>query len=174
MLALLEFLDTLALDDRLYWRLPRREGQVAVELMWQRAQKPEAWSVRETGAEAWTTSTREALPDKLTALSVADATVEKMLGATVMTQAVFADMVLEGAARIFGRDAVERSVRETRTFLAEVSATASQLLGSPGARTSPRANAQAAKAPGAKAPGASAGSANTGGAKAGGSRLRLV
>lgn len=146
---LLDFLDHLCLDETLYWRIPLGGKDGSLELAWKRTQKPNAWSVRKPGEDAWTFYDAAGFLAALPTLGVDRDALDRQLGASILTQAVFADMVMEGAVKIFGSDAVQRSIKDTRDFLQSVSDAATRMTrdaaagGNPREKTAPRAKGKA-------------------------------
>lgn len=124
---LLEFLDRLCIDEKLYWRVPYADENGTAEISWRRDGRPETWSIRERGAETSCSLRAAELPETLKLLGIDISAFEKQLGASILTQAVFADMVLEGAIRLFGSEVVSRSINDTREFLAMVSDAAARM-----------------------------------------------
>ena len=124
---LLHFIDHLCIDDQLYWRVPLTNGDGEAEVRWQRAQKPLAWTVRVGGGAFERLAATADLIKTLAAAQVDQEQLERQLGASVLTQAVFAEMVRDGATSIFGADVVAQSVQDTRDFLESVSQAAAQL-----------------------------------------------
>jgi hypothetical protein len=123
---LLEFIDRLCLDEKLYWHVPSRAGGGDAEVAWERAAKPQAWRVKPAGHNAWMPIAAEALAATLERHDLDMGAFRRQVGASIMTQAVFADMVLQGANELFGEDVVRQSVEDTRAFLttlAEAAAT---------------------------------------------------
>ena len=124
---LLEFIDRLCLDEKLYWRVPYVGRDGSAEIVWRRDAKPHSWSVREAGASDYSSVPKAELPATLKRLGLDIKAFERQAGASILTQAVFADMVLEGAVTLFGAEAVEHSIKDTRSFLTGVSDKAARM-----------------------------------------------
>lgn len=134
----LHFIDHLCLDDQLYWRVPLLTGVGEAEIRWQRDLKPAAWTVRTgDGAFERAVPTTE-LIKTLTAVAADCESFERQAGASVLTQAVFAEMVRDGAIEIFGTAVVARSVADTRAFLQSVSEAAAQFTQAPQLPAAPK------------------------------------
>lgn len=116
---LLDFIDNLSVDEQLYWRVPATEGAL-LEVMWKRGSRKAAWSIRPLGSAEWQAMPAKDLLARISAMQGDVAAFERQVGVSVLTQAVFADMVLEAAHKIFGVDAVQRSISDTKNFLASV------------------------------------------------------
>jgi hypothetical protein len=135
---LLEFINNLSIDEKLYWRVTSAtDKQAGHEIFWRRAERPKPWSLKRKGE-----ATAEAFATKDFAQALADAGVdtddfERQLGVSVLTQAVFADMVLQAAMKLFGAEVVTRSINDTRAFLASVSEMAQTHAGSKPGTPSP-------------------------------------
>lgn len=112
----MEFIDNLSIDDKLFWKVG------ATEIYWTRASRPSSWGIKIDGDKLL--YNRAAFEEILRANRVDLRDFERQLGVSVLTQAVFGDMVIKGAIVLFGKDVVERSVEDTRAFLNSVSAMA--------------------------------------------------
>jgi hypothetical protein len=119
---MLEFIDRLCLDEKLYWRIP-----LLAEVSWRRDARPAAWQIRIVGQEEWQTFTKAELPKALERLAIDPIAFDRQVGASILTQAVFADMVMEGAIELFGQEAVRKSIADTRAFLSGVSEAAKRM-----------------------------------------------
>jgi hypothetical protein len=64
----------------------------------------------------------------LPALGLEAEDLDRHIGASILTQATYADMVLTSARQLFGADVVARSIDDTRVFLDALSATARGLV----------------------------------------------
>ena len=126
---LLAFIDQLSLDDKLYWRLARADALGEVEVSWERHVQPSPWRWRAiaTPIADWTPVEAQALRAALAAAGVDTAYLDRHIGASVLTQAVYADMVLEAVRNLFGADVVARSIDDTKAFLEALSVTARAL-----------------------------------------------
>jgi hypothetical protein len=135
---LLDFINNLSIDEKLYWRVSSAtDKHTGYEIFWRRAERPRPWSLKRKGAE-----TAEAFATKDFAQALADAGVdtddlERQLGVSVLTQAVFADMVMQAAMKLFGAEVVTRSINDTRAFLASVSEMAQMHAGGKPSPASP-------------------------------------
>ncbi len=131
MKKLLHFIEYLCLDDQLYWRVPLLDASGEAEVRWQRDLKPRAWTVRlGDGAFERDVATAE-LVATLAVAAIDQEHLERQIGASILTQAVFAEMVRDGAVEIFGVEVVARSVADTREFLQSVAQAATRLAAAP-------------------------------------------
>lgn len=126
---LLAFVDRLSLDEKLYWRVPFAESAVEAEILWTRAKQPTSWTIKAGGIER--TVRTEELPALMAELRIDAAVFERQLGVTVLTQACFADLVRRSAVELFGEEAVEKSIADTKAFLDQVGETAAKLTKAP-------------------------------------------
>lgn len=127
--SFLDFIDRLAVDEKLYWRLAD-VSEDEHELSWHRDAAPLAWSLKAPGREAIrhnATTLLRALADCGIDRQVA----ERQLGATILMQAVYADLVVQGAVQLFGEEAVENSREGMRQFLSKVQETAEAVTSEP-------------------------------------------
>lgn len=129
---LLLFIENFSIDEKLYWQVPLKDQTGSIEITWERMAQPMAWKVRPSGQGEWSANDTRGLEEQLHAAAVDMEHFERQLGVSVLTQAVFADMVMERASELFGRDVVKRSIADTRAFLNLVSETATQLSSSRG------------------------------------------
>lgn len=124
---LLNFIDHLCIDEQLYWRVPLVDGSGDTEVRWHRDLFAAAWTIGLENKEVTRSVTTRDLMGTLRDRGVDVEHFERQLGASILTQAVFADMVREGAVEIFGEAVVARSVGDTRAFLKGVADTAAEL-----------------------------------------------
>ncbi len=134
---LLEFIDRLCLDEKLYWRIPMLAKSGTCEVQWRRDAKPSAWSIRPIGTEEWAHFSKGEMPRALERYSLDPIAFDRQVGASILTQAVFADMVMEGAIDLFGQDAVRKSIADTRSFLSGVSDAAKRVTNSTAGKSMP-------------------------------------
>lgn len=124
---LLEFIDRLCLDERLYWRVPYLGKPGNAEVTWRRDARPAAWSIRDQGQEEFKHYVKSDMKLAVETHALDPIAFERMVGASILTQAVFADMVMEGAVELFGHEVVRQSISDTRSFLAGVSDAAQRM-----------------------------------------------
>ncbi len=134
---ILDFLDRLCLDEKLYWRVPYLAKEGSAEIAWRREARPSSWSLRPVGQTDYISYSREQLMPAMAALGLDTEAFRRQAGASILTQAVFASMVTEGAVDLFGAEAVEKSVRDTRSFLSGVSDAAARMQKSAGTMPQP-------------------------------------
>ncbi len=120
---ILEFIESFCFDEQLYWRLPDVYERNQFELHWRRADRSKPWRLRALGSNNWHYMDRTQLLDTLAAEHVDMAALEKSLASAVLTQAVYANFVIEGAHKIFGESRVQKAIQETQTFLANLKET---------------------------------------------------
>lgn len=120
---MLDFIENLSLDEQLYWDIPSCSSELRIEVVWKKSHKERPWRVRPKGTVVWTELNREDLVEKLESWGGDTRQFERSVGASIMTQAVFADHVIEGAAKLFGREAVDSNLEEARSFLSKIADT---------------------------------------------------
>jgi hypothetical protein len=120
MFEMLSFIETLSLDDRLYWEVGSTKGKLRFEIMWQKDSSPNPWRIRPKGSDQWTELNSSGLIKKLNQWDACTDQFERQVGASIMTQAVFADQVIQGATKLFGEDAVQQGIEDARQFLQAV------------------------------------------------------
>ncbi len=140
---LLEFIDRLCLDEKLYWRVPMLAKSGTCEVQWRRDARPAAWSIREIGSEQWTNFSKGEMPRAIEQFQLDPFSFERQVGASILTQAVFADMVMEGAVDLFGQEAVRKSIADTRSFLSGVSDAAKRMTNTTAGKAMPQKNGKA-------------------------------
>lgn len=133
LVQLLQFVDNMSIDEKLYWRVNGKAPGEVFEVSWNRNAKPKSWRIKKMGAEQEMFFNTSEADLALTAMGVDIMDIERQLGVSVLTQAVFADMVLNGARQLFGAEVVERSVEDTKAFLNAVSQMARSHAGGPAA-----------------------------------------
>ncbi len=134
---LIEFIDRLCLDEKLYWRIPMLAKSGTCEVQWRRDAKPSAWSIRPVGTEEWAHFSKGEMPRALERYSLDPIAFDRQVGASILTQAVFADMVMAGAIDLFGQDAVRKSIADTHSFLSGVSDAAKRVTSKTAGKTMP-------------------------------------
>jgi hypothetical protein len=127
MQELLQFIQHLAIDDRFYWRVGLIGRVGHAEVIWQRRDGATPWRLRLSDTTEWTAFGGAELELRLAAASVDTDDLQRQLSASILTQAVFAEMVVDGARKIFGEDVVQRSVADTQAFLDVVRDTAQRV-----------------------------------------------
>ncbi len=130
---LIDFIETLSLDDAMYWRVPRlsSSNDPEIEVQWDRRRTNERWQMRQIDSETWTSATRH---DVMATLDVWQADSEnfaQQLRSSVLTQAVYADLLRRRAVELFGSDAIDQAAEDTAAFLAAVRNAAAQMTMTP-------------------------------------------
>jgi hypothetical protein len=95
-------------------------------LEWRRDGRPKSWWIRREDETTWTAHDADGLIIALPSLGISQATMVRHLSATILTQAAFADIVLERTCELFGTDAVKASLQQSRQFLLKIAALAEQ------------------------------------------------
>lgn len=127
---LLEFINTLSIDEKLYWRVASANSKEAgFEITWRRGDRPKPWSLMHKGNGTTNSYCGKEFEHALKSAGVDLDDFERQIGVSALTQAVFADMVLQSAIQLFGAEVVTRSINDTRAFLAQVSEMAHQHAG---------------------------------------------
>lgn len=128
--ALIDFIDRLAVDDKLYWRFADTDAG-DLELTWHRDATPRCWGLKTRSEPEPIRHDATSLLEALATLGLDSATAERQIGATILMQAVYADLVVQGAIQLFGADAVESSREGMRQFLGQVQKAATTLTAEP-------------------------------------------
>ncbi|MDD9944432.1 MAG: hypothetical protein OXU20_25530 [Myxococcales bacterium] len=139
---LLDFIHEHTLDEQVYLVLSLRG--VDTELLWERRRDGDEWRLRpkqinydtpdgEPGdnrdlASGWCRVHKDVLVDHLRNHGANMQTLESELRALVMTQIVFADMVLCDARKALGRDVVRKAVLSHRDFVGELNSALRRLV----------------------------------------------
>lgn len=134
---LIDFIHEHTLDEQVYLVLRVATGDL--ELNWNRRKDGHEWRVRPkplvgqaaSAAAAWQHVHKDLLVDHLRNRGASIKTLENELRAIVMTQIVFADMVLCDARKALGRDAVRRAVLSHRDFVGELNSALRRLTPRP-------------------------------------------
>jgi hypothetical protein len=128
---LLDFIDRLAVDDRHYWRVPLVDAETAAtdgpfaaeaaaEIVWESGGGRTPWKARLVGEEPWRVVDAAGLEALLAGMGVDVASFQRQLENSILTQAAFAEVVLDTARELLGGDAVTRGIAETRAFLGAI------------------------------------------------------
>ncbi len=112
---LLTFVETLFFDDRLYWQVSDLNSK-KFELVYLRENDPDCWQINELGSCNIKTSKKCDLETLLLELNVDLKDVEKQIGLSIMMQAVFADLVLKGAEKLFGPESLNACISSAGNF----------------------------------------------------------
>lgn len=126
---LLLFIETMAIDEKLSWRVnSKRPGEV-YEITWNRKYAPMAWGIRRGFEEQYEMFSNADFRIALQCSEIDMAHFEKLLSTSILSQAVFAEMVIDQIKQIFGAETVEKSVSESKKFLSSIVDMASALNG---------------------------------------------
>lgn len=120
LLAMMEFIDNLSLEENLYWQVSRKDTGALVELSWQRTSSGGHWSVKTEKKPEGYQYDRHGMAAHLTAIDVDAETLTRQLGANIMTQALYADLMLAGAKKLFGESALDQGLGNARRFVENV------------------------------------------------------
>lgn len=126
---LLVFIETMSVDEKLTWRINGKRPGELFEITWNRRLAPMGWSIRkgfEESVEMFSNA------DFRIALKYSDIDLrhfEKCLSTNILSQAVFAGMVVEQIKEIFGADIVEKNVNESKMFLSSITELAAAMTG---------------------------------------------
>lgn len=126
---LLVFIETMAIDEKLTWRVNgRRPGEV-FEISWNRKLAPTAWGIRRGFQQHFEMFSNADFRIALQCSEIDMVHFEKLLSASILSQAVFAEMVIDQIKQIFGAEVVAKSVGESKKFLSSIVDLASSLNG---------------------------------------------
>lgn len=126
---LLLFIETMAIDDKLTWRVNGKRPGELYEVSWNRAHAPMAWGIRRGYQESFEMFSNSDLRIALKYSEIDLAHLEKALSTSILSQAVFAGMVMDQIKSIFGAEVVERSVDESKKFLSSITDLANIVTG---------------------------------------------
>lgn len=136
---LLQFIETMAIDEKLTWRVNGTHMGEVFEISWNRKYAPMAWSIRRGYEERFEMFSNADFRIALSCGEVDLAHFEKLLSTSILSQAVFAEMVMDQIKQMFGADVVNHSVGESKKFLSSIVDMASALGGNPqGKATKPK------------------------------------
>ena len=117
MLAMMEFIDNLSLEDRLYWQISRGDTGDLIELGWQRSATSGEWSIKTDKNPDGFTYDRHGVAAHLAAIDVDVEKLTRQLGASIMTQALYADLMLEGAKKLFGENTLQQGLGNAKRYV---------------------------------------------------------
>lgn len=117
---LVTFIDSLAMDDQLFWQLPHAYRKTPFELVWKKQDKAERWALRRVSEANWDEVRSEDLPALLQRRRVDLDASKRIIGASIVTQAVYASLVVEAAEKIFGKATLQQAFSDTNRFLANL------------------------------------------------------
>lgn len=117
---LVDFVERLSLDEKMFWRVPKLKSTQAIDLVYERQAKPAAWKVRLGEGREFLPVRGTDLVALLKAAGADLAHIERQMGVSLLTQAVFADLYLERARQLFGEEMVASSIKDARAFFNEV------------------------------------------------------
>lgn len=126
---LLLFIETMAIDDKMTWRVNGKRSGELFEVSWNRALAPTAWGIRRGYEESFEMFSNQDFRIALKYSEIDLAHLEKSLSTCILSQAVFAGMVLDQIKTIFGSEIVERSVDESKKFLSSITDLANIVTG---------------------------------------------
>lgn len=122
LMQLLDFINNLSIDEKLYWRVANAKSKTdGFEITWRRSDRPKPWYLRNKHAESGQAYDTGEFAQALALAGVDLEDFERQLGVSILTQAVFADLVMQSAVQLFGSEVVHRSIQDTRAFMSQVS-----------------------------------------------------
>jgi len=127
MKQLLDFIETLSIDDTAYWKIPTVYGESTAEIRWKRKLNPRGWQLRFGDQEEWQDFNAKEFSESLNTHKVDLMAFQRQLGASVLSQAVFANLIVERAQDIFGEKVVSQSMEEAKRFCAAITEAANAL-----------------------------------------------
>ncbi len=126
---LLVFIETMAIDEKLTWRVNGKRPGELFEITWNRKLAPMGWSIRKGYEESFEMFSNADFRIALQYVSIDLAHFEKALSTNILSQAVFAGMVVDQIKEIFGAETVEKNVNESRKFLSSITDLAAAMTG---------------------------------------------
>lgn len=122
LVQLLDFINDLSIDEKLYWRVANAHHKSeGFEITWRRSDRPKPWNIRKKNTETGQAYDTAEFAQIVQLAGVDLEDFERQLGVSILTQAVFADMVMQSAVKLFGAEVVHRSIHDTRAFMSQVS-----------------------------------------------------
>ena len=128
---LLNILDRLSLEDNLYWSTlcPTDSKHEKVEVWWERKNKPTPWRIKTAHHDQVYRS--DDLEAAFSQLSIDQLAFEQKLSINILSQAVYADTLIQNVREVLGNDVVDRSIVATQTFLNTIKLHAAKLSDKP-------------------------------------------
>ena len=126
---LLAFIETMAIDEKMTWRINGKRPGELFEITWNRRLAPMSWGIRKGYEESWEMFSNSDFRIALKFSEVDLHHFEKVLSSTILSQAVFAGIVMDQIKSIFGAEMVERSVNESKKFLSSITDLAAAITG---------------------------------------------
>ena len=126
MQEIIDFIHEHTLENQVYVVAPRTRDGVEFEICFRR-DGGRSWRVRRRGAGAWAQVERTGIVQYLRVLGIDMTALENELRCTILTQVIFADMVLRDARKLLGPDVIRRTILDTRDFVGELRQTLQNL-----------------------------------------------
>lgn len=117
---ILTFVENLFFDEKLYWQASGLSETKRFEVVYQRFETPRGWRIRAIGDDDWLCFSIKNATETFTNLNVDMADVERQIGSSIMMQAVFANLVLSSAAKLFGKEHVDTCIERAGQFSQEL------------------------------------------------------
>ena len=125
MKELLDWIDSYCLEPMLYFHV--RSKSVTFELKWQQKK----WELRPLEAEHWMSFTAAELLPMLSVLRVDLDGFSASLRDTIISQAIYADLLMERAAALLGKETIDQALVATRKFADQLRAVVDKTLNKP-------------------------------------------
>ena len=122
------FIENFAMEPELYWQVPHLYSGAVCELQWQKRAMPKRWRFRASEDQPWVQLAPQEVTPALQAAQVNLAATRRQIGASIITQAVYASLVVEAAEKIFGQDTLQKAFSDTNHFIFELLKRVSSIL----------------------------------------------
>lgn len=108
-------LENYAFDDNIYWRLTTTDNK-SVEIYWNSKSKDASWSINQLNNPEKTFFSNAEMPAVLADFKVEVDAMNDGIQRKLLSQVVYADMFLEKAVELMGKDLVDNAISEHRDF----------------------------------------------------------
>jgi hypothetical protein len=112
---LVRLLENYAFDDSIYWRLETFDGKF-VEIHWNRQHKSTPWSINLLDDPEKIFFSSSEMPATLVKFKVEASTMSSGIKRKLLSQIVYADMFIEKASELMGKEIVDDAINEHREF----------------------------------------------------------
>lgn len=119
--SLIQFIDSFSIDEKLYWQLPSSEPGKFYDIKWERDCGKTHWHIKTADEKTWQPVPSEKLVETLDRLPVNERDLQKQIGTSIMTQAIFAEQYLNSAKKLLGSENIERGLDKARNLMDMIS-----------------------------------------------------
>lgn len=127
---ILKFVDQFTLDDQLYWRIPQLYTNKEFEVQWVKDEKPN-WRFRMVDGLFWKKATSKDIIAALNEDKLDLVQFEQNVRSGILHQVIFADMLLNKATDLLGKETIERALEDNKKFIQSIIAAISELTKEP-------------------------------------------